>query len=260
MSLIQRSFFYTLALYIFFAALWYLIDITTQQEEVVRHKVDPSQFQFKQISQKNTPKTVQKHQNANKQPTTQTSTYPKPETLKPFDPELLSKPMKEKTSPVPDPSKSQKKAPKSIELPKQDDLISSIFDNLPKPDKSQSKSSHSDEMLQELYGEHYTSLSTEAKTYLEDNHLIMQAITQKVLNRIGRVYLDPRFYYYDYNFVEFILYPDGSISDIKMLRDSGFKLLDKITKETIETAYKDYPYPKEPTLIRYKFLYDLRGY
>ena len=132
--------------------------------------------------------------------------------------------------------------------------------SLPEPKEALPQLSPQETMLNELYGDDITKLSTTAKQYLLDNHLKMQRITQEVLNRIGRVYLDPRFHYYNFNYVEFTLYPDGHISDIKVLKDAGFRLLDKITKETIEIAYKDYPLPSEPTLVRYKFLYDLRSY
>ena len=149
---------------------------------------------------------------------------------------------------------------KKIDLPQKNKLIESLLNTLPKAKEAQKRPNETEQKLKELYGKHYTTLSSKTKKYLKDNLLIMQSITQETLNRIGRMYLDPRFYYYDYNIVEFVLYPNGNIGEIKLLKDAGFELLDKITKETIETAYKDYPLPSEPTLIRYKFFYDLRSF
>jgi periplasmic protein TonB len=78
-----------------------------------------------------------------------------------------------------------------------------------------------------------------------------------VLNRLAYVYSLRSYRYTNYNVVEFMFYPDGHIGPIKILKDTGFEFLDKITKETIDIAYKDYPRPSEPTLIKYSFFYDL---
>ncbi len=160
---------------------------------------------------------------------------------------------------------SSKKLPtvkkkKKLNLPTSNDELLEALDSLPEALEAAPQLSTQEAMLKEVYGDDITRLSTTAKKYLMDNHLKMQIITQRVLNRIGRVYIDPRFHYYAYNYVEFTLYPDGHISNIKILKDAGFQLLDKITQETIETAFKDYPLPSEPILVRYKFLYDLRSY
>ena len=50
--------------------------------------------------------------------------------------------------------------------------------------------------------------------------------------------------------VEFILYPNGTISDLKVIKSSNYFLLDDNTMETIEAAYSDYPRPPKPTVIK----------
>lgn len=219
-----------------------------------RTKINPAQF----ISKKEQP--IQKTAAAKKQ-----------------EKQVLNKPPEKKTQPQEHKeqvtNKYQKKQKinkqqdiprieknKELKLPEQSSELLTALESLPKAIEAEPQLSAQEAMINEVYGDEVTRLSTTAKKYLLDNHLKMQMITQRVLNRIGRVYIDPRIHYYGHNYVEFTLYPDGHISNIKILKDAGFKLLDKITQETIETAYKDYPLPKEPTLVRYKFLYDLRSY
>ena len=57
------------------------------------------------------------------------------------------------------------------------------------------------------------------------------------------------------NVLEFYLYPNGDISDLKLLSTSGYTLLDDNSLHTIKIAYKDYPYPNEKTKIRIRVMY-----
>ena len=114
--------------------------------------------------------------------------------------------------------------------------------------------------IQEIYGDIFKTLSDAQKEYIQTKQGSIQAITQTVLNRIGVAKIPYGLKFQGRNIIEFTLYPDGHISQIKMLKESGFFLLDDITKQTIQIAYKDYPYPYEPTLIRFYVIYDLGGY
>ncbi len=101
--------------------------------------------------------------------------------------------------------------------------------------------------LKELYGNTVDELAPEALEYLEDN-----------LNRIGYVtqqYLEFPTLGGDLGMqgetiLAFDLYPNGDISDIKLLQSSGYTLLDDNAVETVEVAYKEYPHPKVVTPIR----------
>jgi outer membrane biosynthesis protein TonB len=114
--------------------------------------------------------------------------------------------------------------------------------------------------LKELYGDEFGKLSEGEQKYLLDNQEIMRRITQQVLNRVGRVNIPSNMRVNADNVIEFYLYPNGDISEIKFIKRSGFYLLDDTTKETIEYAYSRYPRPKQKTLVRYKVGYFLRGY
>jgi len=114
--------------------------------------------------------------------------------------------------------------------------------------------------IKELYGSDFGKLSAGEQKYILDNQEIMRRITQEVLTRVGSVNIPQNLRVNKYNLIEFYLYPNGDISDIKFLKKTGFYILDDTTKETIEYAYAKYPRPKQKTLIRYKVGYYLRGF
>ncbi len=114
--------------------------------------------------------------------------------------------------------------------------------------------------IKEAYGDTFGELSEGEQKYILDNQEIMRRITQQVLNRVGGVNLPNNLRVNEYNIVEFYLYPNGDISDIKFVKRSGFYILDDTTKETIQYAYSRYPRPNQKTLIRYRVGYYLRGY
>ena len=114
--------------------------------------------------------------------------------------------------------------------------------------------------IQELYGDTFGELSAGEQKYILDNQEIMRRITQKVLTRVGSVNLKGNLRVNADNIVEFYLYPNGDISDIRLIKKSGYFVLDHTTEETIEYAYAKYPRPDQKTLIRYKVGYYLRGY
>ncbi len=57
--------------------------------------------------------------------------------------------------------------------------------------------------------------------------------------------------------VEFILNPNGTIKNLKIIKSSHYFLLDDNTMETINEAYSDYPRPPKPTVIRIYVKYKL---
>jgi outer membrane biosynthesis protein TonB len=201
---------------------------------------------------------------------------------KPVKPKPINKPKpkpkpkpKKKTSPIPSkkpyiPVKKPKKeiveANNTKEPPKKHNKLYSFLSQeveeekeeiVQKPTKRQSRISDD---LKEAYGDTFGELSEGEQKYILDNQEIMRRITQQVLNRVGGVNLPNNLRVNERNIVEFYLYPNGDISDIKFIKRSGFYILDDTTKETIEYAYSRYPRPKQKTLIRYKVGYYLRGY
>lgn len=111
-------------------------------------------------------------------------------------------------------------------------------------------------ILKELYGSKFESLGKAQKKFLTTNIKSIQSITQRELNYMGYPQVAIRTRQNGANLVEFYLYPNGDISDLKLIKDSGVNSLDAHTIELIKRAYKDYPYPQEKTLVRIKVLYN----
>jgi outer membrane biosynthesis protein TonB len=192
-----------------------------------------------------------------------------------------SKPIKKKpkTAPVPPKKpyiKTPKPKPKKVvtppikkEVPKEVPKESSdLYNLLSQPSKSKpkeeakqsSQQSKINQDINELYGDVFGELSAGEQKYILDNQEIMRRITQQVLNRVGSVNLKGDLRVNTSNVIEFYLYPNGDISDIKFIQKSGYFVLDHTTRETIEYAYAKYPRPEQKTLIRYKVGYYLKGY
>ena len=120
-----------------------------------------------------------------------------------------------------------------------------------------SKNSINNDDIKELYGDIFGKLSPEQQKYILDNQEIMRRITQEVLTRVARVNLTKDLNINRVNIIEFYLHPNGDISNFRYIKKSGYYILDKTTKETIEFAYSRYPRTKEKTLIRYNVFYNL---
>ncbi len=170
------------------------------------------------------------------------------------------------TSPVPqEPKKAFErhvaKEVATIERKPQPKKEFSLYDSLSTADESPRKSLQSSikstDSVQKLYGDKFGELSEGEQKYILDNHEAMRRITQGVLNRYGRSRIPDNLRANDINMVEFYLHPDGSMSGMRLLKNSQFAILDDTTRETIEIAYKDYPRPEQKTYIRYRVWYNL---
>ena len=110
--------------------------------------------------------------------------------------------------------------------------------------------SHVDEQTKQfikLYGAEFQSYPQNIKQFLISNLSLIAQITQ---NYLEYPRLAIRLKLHGVNAIEFILHPNGDITQAKMILSSFHEILDDNTIETIKTAYKDYPRPPVPTLIR----------
>lgn len=139
-----------------------------------------------------------------------------------------------------------------------------LYDILSRPDPSAQEqprnSTKISDSIQRLYGDKFNELSAGEQKYILDNQEVMRRITQKILDRYGRSRIPDNFRAQDTNMIEFYLHPDGSISELRFLKNSQLSILDDTTKEVIELAYGQYPRPEQKTLIRYRVFYNLTGY
>jgi len=107
----------------------------------------------------------------------------------------------------------------------------------------------------ELYKDDFDTFSEETKVYLLKNLKDIGFITERYLI-YPHLSIDAK--QQGLNVIEFWLYPDGKISKPKTIKSSSYFLLDDNSEETIMKAYRDYPRPQKPTVIRiyvkYKFI------
>ena len=141
----------------------------------------------------------------------------------------------------------------------------SLYDSFSKADPSarenmRQNSTKLTDSIQKLYGDKFSEHSEGEQKYILDNQETMRRITQSVLDRYGHSRIPDNIRINDTNMVEFYLHPDGSISDMHLLKNSQLSILDDTTKEVIELAYSRYPHPQQKTLIRYRVWYNLTGY
>jgi protein TonB len=208
---------------------------------------------FKKIQPQQKP--APKHESASRQPVKKKELSKPVEKTKPPTPEKTYIPRKEtaeanRSEPPKEHARLYSQLSKKVEPAKNEQS---------ERDASKRRSRIGDD-IKEAYGTTFGKLSEGEQKYILDNQEIMRRITQQVLNRVGRVNIPGDMRINSYNIVEFYLYPNGDISDIKFIKRSGFYILDDTTKETIEYAYSKYPRPEQKTRIRYKVGYYLRGY
>lgn len=109
--------------------------------------------------------------------------------------------------------------------------------------------------IHQFYGAEFGQFGLEEQEYILNNLAQIGRITQRYLRyppNAGMLSQSGR------NVLEFYLHPNGDISDLRIIQQSGFILLDRNSIKTIEIAYKDYPHPKTKTLIRFRIDYYLR--
>lgn len=106
-----------------------------------------------------------------------------------------------------------------------------------------------------LYKDEFDTFSLNQQQFIKTNLSTIQQITQKYLTLRGYPYFAAQMRQQGMNIVEFYLYPNGDIDQLGIITPSGFTALDDNSIETIKTAYKDYPKPKERTKIRFYIYY-----
>jgi len=192
---------------------------------------------------------------------------PKPQKAKTAEPEV--KPAPPKAESVPEPKKAYErhiaKPVAEIERKPMPKKEQGLYDILSKADPSAQEkpirsSTKISDSIQRLYGDKFNELSEGEQKYIIDNQEVMRRITQSVLDRYGHSRIPDNIRINDTNMVEFYLHPDGSISDMRLLKNSQLSILDDTTREVIELAYAKYPRPQQKTLIRYRVWYNLTGY
>ena len=104
----------------------------------------------------------------------------------------------------------------------------------------------------DLYGAEFESFTKIQKVFLKKHLKDIGLITQR-----NMFYPDVsvRTRQEGTNVVEFMLYPNGDISKVKLISSTSYDALDRASLQTIQIAHIDYPRPKKPTKIRIHMTY-----
>jgi outer membrane biosynthesis protein TonB len=105
-------------------------------------------------------------------------------------------------------------------------------------------------MIKKLYGEEFDRLSPEEQKFIQNNLGEIQRIGQRYFTQVSNFRMPSTT---GYAIAEFYLHPNGDISDLKLIKKSGYSVQDKNAIETIELAFKDFPRPSVKTKIRWGF-------
>lgn len=111
--------------------------------------------------------------------------------------------------------------------------------------------------VERLYGREFETFTKVQKAFIKKNLNRFQAITQRVLNRLGYPYIARKMRLSGNNQVSFIFHPNGDITNLKITNSSGYSIFDEYSLELIRIAYKDYPKPKTPTKLIFNVHYRL---
>ncbi len=100
-----------------------------------------------------------------------------------------------------------------------------------------------------LYGSSYFKMSKAQREFINNNLRMIMIISQNTLNQLGYPPLAGALRHEGVNIISFYLYPNGNISDLKIISSSGYEELDRRSLEVVRNAYFYYPHPKEKTKI-----------
>ena len=211
-------------------------------------------------------------------PKTKPSPRPKPKPKKSAaqpkpKPTKVPKPIqKPKPKPRPKPAPVPKPQPKPKPEPKEETPLSELAGALgapaapaaPRrpsrptpPSIDQINGAMGEREFRALYKDEFDHFTPDQKKFIRNNLNRIQAITQHYLTMRGYPPFAVQMHQQGTNVVEFWLLPNGDITDLRVITSSGFSVLDQNSIDTIKTAYKDYPRPKEKTKIRFYIHYQL---
>jgi hypothetical protein len=100
------------------------------------------------------------------------------------------------------------------------------------------------------YGEEFFNLSAGEQHYIIDNLQRIRKLNEIVGTRLLRERYHDDVDPLDNNVVEFILHPDGTISDLHLEKNRIGTTLDELTLQTINLAHPKYPKPDQESKIR----------
>lgn len=151
------------------------------------------------------------------------------------------------SNPYPSPQTPDSRQSKAEQSPS----LAAIFAQYPRIDSITKRD------VSDLYGEEFGDYGLVEQDFIINNLRDIGRITGRYLKyppdaiRLGQQGV---------NIVQFYLHPNGDISDLRLIKPSGYVILDRNSERTIEIAYKDYPHPVSKVLIRIRVSMELYYY
>lgn len=158
--------------------------------------------------------------------------------------------------PLAEPKKEEKHAPtnKSTESskptaiqPKKEENSPTSLNNFLLTKEKTTEPDEATKSYLKLYGEEFYTFEPKVQQFLITNLGKIGQITQRYLKYPT---LSIQTKQQGVNTVEFILHPNGDITNLKLISSSTYSALDQNSIRTIQIAYKDYPKPSTPTKIK----------
>ncbi|MDY5185597.1 TonB family protein [Helicobacter trogontum] len=112
--------------------------------------------------------------------------------------------------------------------------------------------------LTQLYGTELQNMSKEEKDYLAESYFLNGEVFQRTADRMGYPQLAIYLKQQGVGLIEFVLYPDGHIEDVKILQSTNAEVLDNSMRVLIEQSAKSLKRPPKPITIRVRGNYNLR--
>ncbi len=114
--------------------------------------------------------------------------------------------------------------------------------------------------LLQLYGTELQNMTKEEKDYLAESYFLNGEVFQQTADRMGYPKLAAYLKQQGVGLIEFILYPDGHVDNIKILQSTKSETLDDSMRQTIEQSAKNLKRPPKPIRIRLRGHYNLQAY
>ena len=114
--------------------------------------------------------------------------------------------------------------------------------------------------LLQLYGTELQNMSKAEKDYLAESYFLNGEVFQQTADRMGYPKLAAYLKQQGIGLIEFVLYPDGHIENIKILQSTKSDLLDDSMRQLIEQSAKNLKRPPKPITIRVRGNYNLHAY
>lgn len=106
------------------------------------------------------------------------------------------------------------------------------------------------EELYKLYGTQLNHMSKEQKNYLAESYFLNTEVFQQTADRMGYPKLAIYLKQQGKGIIEFTLYPDGHVDNIKIITSTNYEALDDSMKQVVEQSAKNLKRPPVPVVVR----------